>query len=200
MAAAATLRLAHRGDHRGHPENSARGDPRARWTSPAATGSSSTSAPSADDVPVARPRRDARPGPGPSRGGRRADGGRARARSGCRALDEALVALCRAGRSSTSSSRRSSGAASSRSSPPVAARTSTTRSCRRSIRSAIGRIRDLVPGWPCWLNARRPDRRRRSRSAVELGCVGVSVEAGAIDARAFQAADARPVSRSPPGR
>lgn len=55
--------------------------------------------------------------------------------------------------------------------------------------AVIGRLRDLVPGWPCWLNARRLTAAKIGE-AVELGCVGLSVEAGAITARAFQAADA----------
>ena len=41
--------------------------------------------------------------------------------------------------------------------------------------SILARIGDLVPGWPRWLNARDLTRATVAR-AVELGCVGVSVE------------------------
>jgi glycerophosphoryl diester phosphodiesterase len=47
--------------------------------------------------------------------------------------------------------------------------------------SAIERIRGLAPAWPCWLNTDhlRPGEVRIAR---ELGCVGISVEWHAVDA------------------
>jgi glycerophosphoryl diester phosphodiesterase len=47
--------------------------------------------------------------------------------------------------------------------------------------SAIERIRSLAPAWPCWLNSEhlRPGDVRVAR---ELGCVGLSVDWHAIDA------------------
>jgi glycerophosphoryl diester phosphodiesterase len=43
----------------------------------------------------------------------------------------------------------------------------------------IARIRDLVPGWPCWLNSRdlKP---AAIATAAELGCVGIAAEWRAI--------------------
>lgn len=51
---------------------------------------------------------------------------------------------------------------------------------------ALGRIRDLVPGWPCWLNTRHLGA-ATIEQAVALGCVGISAEAGVLTTRAFQA-------------
>jgi len=55
--------------------------------------------------------------------------------------------------------------------------------------AAIGRVRDLVPGWPCWLNALdlAPE---TIAAATELGCVGLSVEASAVGVRTLRAARA----------
>ena len=55
--------------------------------------------------------------------------------------------------------------------------------------AAIGRVRDLVPGWPCWLNALdlAPE---TIAAAAELGCVGLSVEASAVGVRTLRAARA----------
>jgi glycerophosphoryl diester phosphodiesterase len=53
--------------------------------------------------------------------------------------------------------------------------------------ATIGRIRDLVPGWPCWLNTLdlAP---ATIATAAELGCVGISVEWTAIDPAGLSAA------------
>ena len=40
---------------------------------------------------------------------------------------------------------------------------------------AIARIRGLAPGWPCWLNAAELEP-ATIRAAVDLGCTGVSVQ------------------------
>jgi glycerophosphoryl diester phosphodiesterase len=55
--------------------------------------------------------------------------------------------------------------------------------------AAIARVRDLVPGWPCWLNARdlAPE---TIAAATELGCVGISAEASVVGVRALRAARA----------
>ena len=55
--------------------------------------------------------------------------------------------------------------------------------------AAIGRVRDLVPGWPCWLNALdlAPG---TIAAATELGCVGISAEASAVGVRTLRAARA----------
>ena len=46
---------------------------------------------------------------------------------------------------------------------------------------AIERIRGLAPAWPCWLNTEHL-RAREVRIALELGCVGISVDWRAVDA------------------
>jgi glycerophosphoryl diester phosphodiesterase len=53
--------------------------------------------------------------------------------------------------------------------------------------ATIGRIRDLAPGWPCWLNTRdmAPN---TIATAAELGCFGISAQWRAIDATAMAAA------------
>lgn len=55
--------------------------------------------------------------------------------------------------------------------------------------NALERIRSLAPAWPCWLNADhlRPGDIRQAR---ELGCVGISVDWHAIDAVAMARARA----------
>jgi glycerophosphoryl diester phosphodiesterase len=55
--------------------------------------------------------------------------------------------------------------------------------------AAIERIRGLAPAWPCWLNTDhlRPG---EVRTARELGCVGISVDWRAIDAAAIARAAA----------
>jgi glycerophosphoryl diester phosphodiesterase len=55
--------------------------------------------------------------------------------------------------------------------------------------AAIGRIRDLVPGWPCWLNATDLSAATIAR-ATDLGCAGVSVLARGIGVRSIRAARA----------
>jgi len=53
----------------------------------------------------------------------------------------------------------------------------------------LARIRDLVPGWPCWLNAM--DLAPATVTlATELGCVGVAVAWQSIDASGVAAAQA----------
>lgn len=47
--------------------------------------------------------------------------------------------------------------------------------------AAIERIRGLAPGWPCWLNTEHL-RSGDVRIARELGCVGIAVDWHAIDA------------------
>lgn len=51
----------------------------------------------------------------------------------------------------------------------------------------IGRIRDLVPGWPCWLNTVDLEPGTIA-AAAELGCLGIAVEWSAIDAPGVLAA------------
>jgi glycerophosphoryl diester phosphodiesterase len=55
--------------------------------------------------------------------------------------------------------------------------------------TAIGRIRDLVPGWPCWLNTVDLSTATIAH-ATELGCTGVSVLARGIGPRSIRAAHA----------
>ena len=55
--------------------------------------------------------------------------------------------------------------------------------------ATLSRIRDLVPGWPRWLNARDLSA-GTIRRATELDCVGIAAEASAISARTFRGADA----------
>jgi glycerophosphoryl diester phosphodiesterase len=54
---------------------------------------------------------------------------------------------------------------------------------------AIGRIRDLVPGWRCWFNSRDLSAGTIA-AATRLGCVGVAALARAIDPRTIRAAQA----------
>jgi glycerophosphoryl diester phosphodiesterase len=54
---------------------------------------------------------------------------------------------------------------------------------------ALTRIRDLVPGWPCWLNALALDAGSIAR-ATELGCLGVAVDWRTIDPASVAAARA----------
>lgn len=54
---------------------------------------------------------------------------------------------------------------------------------------AIGRVRDLVPGWPCWLNAIDLSTATIAL-ATGLGCAGVSVLARGIGVRSIRAARA----------
>lgn len=54
---------------------------------------------------------------------------------------------------------------------------------------AIGRVRDLVPGWPCWLNAKDLSTATIAL-ATGLGCTGVSVLARGIGVRSIRAAHA----------
>jgi glycerophosphoryl diester phosphodiesterase len=53
--------------------------------------------------------------------------------------------------------------------------------------ATIGRIRDLAPGWPCWLNTHdmTPE---TIATAAELGCLGISAQWRAIDSGAMAAA------------
>ncbi len=55
--------------------------------------------------------------------------------------------------------------------------------------AALERIRSLAPAWPCWLNAidLEPE---TIATALELGCVGVSVEWHAIDPKSIDGARA----------
>jgi glycerophosphoryl diester phosphodiesterase len=53
----------------------------------------------------------------------------------------------------------------------------------------IARIRDLVPGWPCWLNTHLLNA-ASIRRATELGCVGISARASTVTAHTFPAARA----------
>lgn len=45
--------------------------------------------------------------------------------------------------------------------------------------ATLARIRDLVPGWPCWLNT-RDLKRATIATAAELGCLGIAAEWRAI--------------------
>lgn len=53
--------------------------------------------------------------------------------------------------------------------------------------TTLARIRDLVPGWPRWLNARSLSRTTIAR-ATDLGCVGVAVLVSALGPRSIAAA------------
>jgi glycerophosphoryl diester phosphodiesterase len=53
--------------------------------------------------------------------------------------------------------------------------------------ATIGRIRDLVPGWPCWLNTLDLEP-ATIVTAAELGCLGISAEWAAIDSAGMSAA------------
>jgi Glycerophosphoryl diester phosphodiesterase len=53
--------------------------------------------------------------------------------------------------------------------------------------TTIGRIRDLVPGWPCWLNAMDLEPATIA-AAAELGCLGIAAEWTAIDSPGLSAA------------
>ena len=53
--------------------------------------------------------------------------------------------------------------------------------------TTIGRIRDLVPGWPCWLNAMDLEPATIA-AAAELGCLGIAAEWMAIDSPGLSAA------------
>lgn len=55
--------------------------------------------------------------------------------------------------------------------------------------ATIARIRDLVPGWPCWLNTHDMSA-ATIRRATELGCVGISARTSAVTARTVPAAQA----------
>jgi glycerophosphoryl diester phosphodiesterase len=55
--------------------------------------------------------------------------------------------------------------------------------------AVLVRIRDLVPGWPYWLNAENLAKGTIAR-AVEVGCVGVSVEWTALNRSTVRAARA----------
>lgn len=54
---------------------------------------------------------------------------------------------------------------------------------------AIARIRGLAPSWPCWLNAEDLEP-ATIRAALDLGCAGVSVEWRALEPEAVAAAGA----------
>lgn len=54
---------------------------------------------------------------------------------------------------------------------------------------ALARIRGLAPSWPCWLNAEDLEP-ATIRAAVDLGCAGVSVEWRALGPEAVAAAGA----------
>ena len=55
--------------------------------------------------------------------------------------------------------------------------------------AVLVRIRDLVPGWPYWLNAQNLAKGTIAR-AVDIGCVGVSVEWTALSRPTVRAARA----------
>ena len=55
--------------------------------------------------------------------------------------------------------------------------------------TALERLRDLVPGWPRWLNAIRLDDDSVA-TALDLGCVGISAAWRSIDGPAMEYARA----------
>ena len=59
--------------------------------------------------------------------------------------------------------------------------------------ATIGRIRDLVPGWPCWLNTLDLEP-ATIVTAAELGCLGISAEWPAVDSPGVSAARAAGLS------
>lgn len=59
--------------------------------------------------------------------------------------------------------------------------------------ATIGRLRDLVPGWSCWLNTLDLEP-ATIVTAAELGCLGISVEWAAIDSPGVSAARAAGLS------
>ncbi len=54
--------------------------------------------------------------------------------------------------------------------------------------AVLSRIHGLVPGWPCWLNSPNLTRATIAR-AIELECVGVSVEWAALTRATVRAAE-----------
>ena len=186
MAAVRTLRLAHRGDHRGAPENSIAAL-LAAMDVPGCDGVEFDVRASADDVPVlvhdeTLARVQGRPEAVGELTAAALDG------LGVARLDAALAALPRRafldvelkevfGRGLIEILAAGRG-------PDL----------QNAVVSAfdpaiIGRLHDLVPGWPCWLNVHHLTG-ATIRQATELGCVAIAAEVGAITARAFQAADA----------
>jgi glycerophosphoryl diester phosphodiesterase len=53
--------------------------------------------------------------------------------------------------------------------------------------ATIGRIRDLVPGWPCWLNT-RDMKPKTIAAAADLGCLGIAAEWRSINPAGMSAA------------
>ena len=164
-----------------------------RWTSRAATASSSTSAPSADGVPVLRPRRDARPRPGRRPAVAELDRGRARGASACPTLDgragghPAPRVPRRRAQGRPGARRRS------RSWPRDAGPASSARSSRRSSRRRSARCGGLRRRWPRWLNARD-----LTAATIALGRASSAAAAISAEWHAHRRARRR-TRRAPPG-